>query len=288
MPDDTIRTMTNGVIDVAVSANTGRIVYFGFTNGANLLWIDPSAINAKQGEWQNWGGDKVWIWPQSEFEKRTGKGWPPPGDPPSSPFVITTEPGGGITMTGPIIPDYGVRLERTIVLQPGRPIMTVTNRFRVVDEAKATGIALWNVTQIPGVDQVVAKPIFPRLPSGEVRQTFSKPMSDSQPPWPLPQPSLADRSEVIFKRPTTGSPKVGFDADQLRVQLGDTFLTQRATFAPEHGKLDPSERAQLYTDNGSWKPGPYIELEFISPIWEAKDVKNGSLTITWALWKPKK
>lgn len=286
MRDDSVRTLSNGVIDVAVSAKTGRIIYFAFANRGNLLWADPDAGNAKPGDWQNWGGDKVWIWPQSEFEQRMGRGWPPPGDPPSTPYIITDELDGGITMTSPIIPEYGVRLVRTISLAPGQPMMTVTNRFHVIDDAKVTGIGLWNVTQIPAPKEIVAQPIYPRTPLGTVRETFPKPLNDGKPAWPPPQPSLTALGEVILTRPTSGNAKIGIDADRFRVQSGDTFLTQKAEFTPTTGELEPSERAQLYTDPASPKTGPYVELEFITPKWTAEDAKNGELKVTWTLWKP--
>jgi hypothetical protein len=286
--DDRPAYLTNSVIEAAVSPKTGRIVYFGFVGGPNMLWVNPKAGNAKPGDWSNWGGDKVWLWPQTDWPRRGLKEWPPPGDPPAEPYHVRLTP-RGLVMTSPVVPGFGVRIVRELSMPKGQPTLTIVNRVEVVDPALATDVALWTVTQIPPTDEVIATPNFARSPAGVNSPIYPTQMRESTEPWPLPQPSPLYPGDVVFKRPKTASAKVGLDADRLRVQIGDTFFTLRAAFSPTSGTLEPTERAQLYTQPAT-PDGvtAYSELEFTSPIWKTEDLRKGELVVTWSLWKPAK
>jgi hypothetical protein len=287
--------LTNGVIEVSMSSRTGRIVHFGFVGGENVLWTNPDVVDQKPGRWQNWGGDKLWIWPEDEWYARSDdKTWKPPGDPPSQPYTVQVMM-DGIVMVSPVIDKFGVRLVREIALSPGQPVMTIVNRFDVVDRrvaGKGGPLALWTVTQIPAPKEVVATPVFSQAANGQpLPWSPVQLFADSPDPWPLPpQPSLDAPGDVVFKRPTTAGAKIGLDANKLRVRLGDVFFAQEARFAPEHlGILEPNVRAQLYTQPGNDTSGDkaaYAELEFTSPRWDVEDLEKGSLTIQWTLWRP--
>ncbi len=286
--------LANEMVEVAVSPTTGRILHFGFIGGENLLWTNPDPVETKPGEWQNWGGDKVWIWPETEWSDRSGdKKWKPPSDPPTEPYTVerTTS---GIIMKSPVIDKFGVRLVREISLGHKQPTMKVVNRFEVVDRKVVDNggpLALWNVTQIKAPTEIIATPVPVMTAAGLPVPFQPKVFMDSETdPWLAPQQALDAPGDLIFIRPTTASVKIGFEANQLRVQLGDVFLSQKATFSPtDRGTLEPNERAQLYTQPGNDTSGDkaaYAELEFTSPKWLGEDLIKGSLTIEWTLWKP--
>lgn len=292
--------ITNGVVEAVISPATGRVTRFGFVGGTNVLWVNPDLRGDEPitgPDWVNFGGDKVWIWPETEWKVRTGaKSWKPVSDPPSRPYTVRRTK-TGVVMVSPVIDKFGVRLVREISLQPGQPTMTIVNKFDVVDRRVAANggpLALWTVTQIPAPKEVIATPVYALADNGQQSKWEPKPlMPDSREPWPLPpQPAMDAPGDVVFKRPTTAGAKVGFDAKELRVQLGDVFLSLEATFAhAKAGTLEPNERAQLYTQPGNETSGEraaYVELEFTSPKWDANDLEHGALTITWTLWTPEK
>jgi hypothetical protein len=282
---DGVIHLSNGVIEATVDPAKGRIMGFAFVGDDNLLWANP---DAPQDQWLRWGGDKVWLWPQSAWRERTGQDWPPPGDPPAQPHHVRATR-NGLVMTSPVVSQYGVRLVRELSMAPGQPTLTIVNRAEVVDPALARDVALWTVTQVPPVDEVIATPIFHRSPAGVNSPVYPKALGDHKEKWPSPQPSLNYPGDVVFTRPTAASAKVGLDADKLRVQIGDTFFTQHATFSPAGGEQVPSERAQLYTNPADPdQSAAYVELEFTSPQWTTEDLREGELVVTWTLWKPAK
>ena len=82
-----LKSLNNGQFELAVSAATGRIVHYGAVRGANVLWKNPRADSVPSPfvGWHNWGGDKVWIWPEDDWVKWQAGVVAPPGDPPPPP-----------------------------------------------------------------------------------------------------------------------------------------------------------------------------------------------------------
>src|SRR3982750_3663343 len=73
--------LSNGTVDVVVVPAIGRIMRYGPVGRQNLLWKTPRPAGkpASPGkEWANFGGDKVWPWPQDDWPQRAGRAWPPP------------------------------------------------------------------------------------------------------------------------------------------------------------------------------------------------------------------
>src|SRR4029078_7662808 len=55
----------------------GRVMRYALVGGANQLWNAAPDRRFKPGEWQNWGGDKIWPAPQSQWPGLSGQSWPP-------------------------------------------------------------------------------------------------------------------------------------------------------------------------------------------------------------------
>ena len=282
--DQSVVRLTNGLIDATIEPAKGRITEFRFVGGPNVLWGNQASDLSKDA-WKNWGGDKVWLWPQADWKRRQGAEWPPPGDPPMEPYDVRLIE-NGLIMTSPVIEAYGVRIVREITMQPGTPRMTIVNRAEVADAAKAGGMGLWAVTQVPPVDEVRVTPRFARSPAGVNSPVYPKVLGTFKGRWPAAQPSPIWPGDIIFTRPTAETAKVGIDADKLRVKIGDAYFMQQAMFSPTAGEFDPAERAQLYTQPDRPAGMGYTELEFITPLWDAKQLVDGNLTVIWTLWHP--
>lgn len=76
-------TISNGKVEAIVVPQIGRVMQFRFTGDHDgPFWensrLSGKAPNSQSSEWGNFGGDKSWPAPQAEWEKMTGRGWPPP------------------------------------------------------------------------------------------------------------------------------------------------------------------------------------------------------------------
>lgn len=142
--------LDNGKVQVIVNAHLGRIMYYGFRNGPNAFWTNPEAKQPQYniGGWTNWGGDKVWPWPQSLF------GWPPPEP---SYQVKVNEKGDGLVMTSDVIPSIGARVVRSIELAGDSSSMIVTSWLEPAAASFGKKMGAWSVTQVPTPQQLYVR-----------------------------------------------------------------------------------------------------------------------------------
>ena len=94
-----------------------RIGFAGDGGASDPLWrhdaLGPGLAPDENG-WINYGGDKAWPAPQSDWERMTGKGWPPPATFDARAHTGSVAgSGSAIEMLSPVDPAYGVRVRRT-------------------------------------------------------------------------------------------------------------------------------------------------------------------------------
>lgn len=144
--------MTNGDIEVVLVPEIARIMRFGRPGGPNALWTSPLADSCPMAGWINWGGDKIWFWPQSDWPKNCyNEFWPPPMDG----FSAEAEPSAdGLTWHQSSLPLFpGVTISRTIQLPPqGAEVRLLTT----VDSSGGT-LRPWSVTQIACPGEVMVE-----------------------------------------------------------------------------------------------------------------------------------
>ena len=97
----------------------GRVMSLGFAGdggASDPFWrhgqLGPSLAPDENG-WINYGGDKAWPAPQSEWQRMVGKGWPPPVTFDARPHTATMKP-SAIELVSPVDPAYGLRVRRTV------------------------------------------------------------------------------------------------------------------------------------------------------------------------------
>ncbi len=94
--------IANGTVEVVVVPQIGRIMRYGFTGNANVLWNNTTLngkvtdLNAPGKDWINYGGDKLWPAPQERW------GWPPDRTLDSAPHTLKVLPNHHLLMTGPV------------------------------------------------------------------------------------------------------------------------------------------------------------------------------------------
>ncbi len=281
VPDsDQLHRIANDDFEILVSAATGRIIRYAKIGGANVLWENPRALETPVvfPGWVNWGGDKVWIWPEEDWVKWNSASQHPPGDPSTGPHQVEVD-GLLLRMTSPAIVGYGVRIIREITLEPTSSRVTLVNRLeQVTAPAFSLPVGLWTVTQLPAAPTILAH----LSPDAELPGYESFPGTS----WPNVE---RDGCIVTLHRPATPWQKIGLDADQLTVRMGDHLFTAETPAALNATVPHPRwRRAQVFSDPDDSafrlpEVPAYIEFEFTSPIQQLAVGESLSLTVTWSL-----
>ncbi|MFI5378757.1 MAG: hypothetical protein ACHRHE_05645 [Tepidisphaerales bacterium] len=275
-PASGVVTIGNDQVQLSVDPARGRITGYGFKGGGNVFWENPKAVEfaPKFGGWINWGGDKVWVWPQDDWN------WPPPI--PDLPHEVKKD-GNVIEMISPVVPRYGIRVVRRIELSERGTEVTVKSRFIVAGKMPdGVPIGVWSVTQVPATPYVLARATGS---GGEIRLNH---IGDAN----IGHEKLADNL-VWLKRPGTKSGKVALDAELMAAAYGDYMIVQRQYLqSPQVGVLQVATRGQLYAhpDNADNLPAgwpTYMELEWITPSVPRVEVEKVELKVVYKLVKLK-
>src|SRR5690606_15681716 len=117
--------MDNGIVEALIVPDIGRIMEFRLAGRDSPFWHDarlhgqrpnPGATN-----WLDFGGDKAWPAPRSDWGVVTGRAWPPPAgfDAVGVEMAVRRNT---LVMYLPEDPNYGIRAERVVALEPGAPV----------------------------------------------------------------------------------------------------------------------------------------------------------------------
>ena len=133
--------ITNGRVEAIVVPCIGRVMRFGWVGDAqNMLWenasLDGSSDALANGSWKNFGGDKVWPSPQSQWRQVTTSAWPPPIGFDSLPYTAEVT-GNSIVLTSTVDPHYGIQTVRRISLSADSPTLTIASEFHKVNRYTA-------------------------------------------------------------------------------------------------------------------------------------------------------
>ena len=116
--------LANGDAEMVVVPGIARVMHFSAAGGENLFWQDARlhgvAVDLSARGWQNFGGAKLWIAPQSAWK------WPPPPVIDKAPCSAVADARGRLRVVGASSKKNGVRLEREFRLCPARPTADCT------------------------------------------------------------------------------------------------------------------------------------------------------------------
>ncbi len=150
--------LDNGKIKLGVSPSVGRITWFGFSDGDNLLWINPDTINAPPDDapdnWVNYGGDKVWIGPQPlwPYFLPHGNNWPPDPAVDGLPWKLAEANENKIIVRSPHSDVSGTDITRIIEIGKNSSVV-IRNEIKRIS-ISAMPIQAWSVSQIKRPEQV--------------------------------------------------------------------------------------------------------------------------------------
>jgi hypothetical protein len=246
----------NGLVEAVVVPAIGRIMQLRFVGERDgPFWENPSppAPNTARvaNDWANYGGDKAWPSPQSDWERVSGRGWPPPDAFDGRPMEATIESSGAVTLLSPVDTGYGIRVRRRIELAADRPVMTVTTTYEKI-AGQPVEVAVWVITQLKDPLLVGA----PLAGSPDKGVDFV-PQSGGQPAGL----KVADRILSLTRDPRQNH-KIGMHSGTL-VWVGATELLQIDTVLVAGARYpDDGCSAEIYTNAD---PLAYVELELLGP-----------------------
>jgi hypothetical protein len=274
--------LTNGTIEMVVVPASGRILHYGYTGAANLLWQNASAGGRAPvpGAWTNYGGSKTWIWPQEDWPARTGSGWPPPTDLPTTIiYTVEVRDKGTLRLISPALPGYDAVIVRDIHIEDSGTRVFITSRLQKTGADATFAMAPWTVTQMPADGSLFARLMAgSRLPEGY--RAF--------PGGSFKSVSLEGRDILAVERQRTTSAKIGADADLLAWQRDEILFVERSV----NGKTPLSafavgDAGQLYShpDGDPTLPAgvSYIEMELTAPLRTLRSGESTSLETIWEL-----
>lgn len=265
--------MSNGQIEVVIVPAIGRVMQMRFVGEQdgpfweNAEWFGKSPDSASS-TWGNFGGDKTWPAPQSEWPKITPRAWPPPVAFDSMPVKAEVK-GENVELVSPVDPHFGIRTRRTVSLDARRPMVVIKTEYEKVEGAPRS-VAIWIITQLKE-----AAAIFVPLPDQTINADGYVKHSKELPA------TLKRMGNLLFlTRDPKISTKIGTDAgtlvwmDAKHIVQIDSPRVAGATYTHKNSS------AEVYTNAD---PLPYVELEMLGPLHELKVGDRIERTNTYTL-----
>ena len=269
--------MRNRTTTLIFVPQIGRIMFYGFTNGENVLWENPDLegktpdpLNLGK-DWQNFGGDKLWPAPQSRW------GWPPSPTLDRGGCSLEIASNGHLQITGTVDPILGIGFKREIALDSKSSRTTFRNTLTNASKQEMNW-SVWQITQVNDPDRVlIPASSNPKFPFGFL------PFGDAQ--LPVGMASLVEKS-VVFKRDSKSAGKIGSDAPPgwIEAVFNGNEQPTRFRFSAKY------EQGKEYPDEGRWlqiygnaDPAKYVEMEILSPMAKIAPGKTYSFVTQWEL-----
>jgi hypothetical protein len=276
--------LTDGRAEAVVVPALGRVMRYGMVGEPNALWNAATGRRFRPEEWQNWGGDKVWPAPQSQWPGLSGQGWPPHPTFDGLPHQAEVLPGDAgkpprLRTTGPVTEGFGARILREYFFDPATADLVIEQTLK-----KETGVpvlmAIWSVTQIPPPDAA----FVPLNPESTYKNNFHW-FAGKPPPGAATTP--LSPSLLQFK-PTRGMYKLGADTPvpaAAAVREGVAFLLRSPRQEGQYpeGALGSGFPLTVWNQGEQEPAARYVELEMMSPLRALKPGEQMSSTMRWSL-----
>ena len=247
--------MSNGKVEAIIVPQVARIMQFRLAGEKDgPFWENPALLGKPAagavGEWQNFGGDKVWPAPQKQWGDIAPTNWPPPVGFDGTPAQAEVD-GWVVTLRQPADPSFGIAVTRRIELDVRKPAMHVQTTYEKV-KGLTLDASIWTVTQVKAPIAV-----YTRVPSDTRYGLQFQLMSDRRPP------SLEIRKGILsVTAESTADHKIGVDSGTL-IWMGPDYLL----------RIDSPRRLYAdYPDNGasaeiSINADPrHMGLEMLGPL----------------------
>ena len=246
----------NGKVEAIIVPEIGRVMQFRFAGEEEGPFWENRALDGKKpdsqsSEWGNFGGDKSWPAPQAEWEKMTGRGWPPPAAFDSMPVDAKVEK-DAVVLTTKVDRHYGIEEVRRITLGRDTAEMIIDTTYHKKEGAPVR-VSVWIITQLNHPELMLMS-----LPDKSIFATGYNKQSAK-----LPLGLEVRGGAVLCRRSTTDSTKIGSDANSI-VWGGKSHVVEVFSEREKGGEFpDNGSSAEIYTNPD---PNAYVELELLGPL----------------------
>lgn len=249
--------LSNGAVEAVVVPAIGRVMQFRFAGEeTGAFWENRQldglvpCIDTEMDEWLNFGGDKTWPAPQSEWEDQAGQPWPPPSTFDSRPYhAMISE--NEVILTSDVDPNYGIKAVRQIRLIDGCPRLQIMTAFRKQDGSPVK-VAVWVITQLSEPESVfVLLPERTKYPGGYQQQR-----------GPVPRDLHRHGPLLSLKRDPREYIKIATEGRSMLWMNQSLALLICAEDRPD-ACPDCHTRTEVYTNPDPYR---YVELETVGPI----------------------
>ena len=274
--------LTDGRSEAVVVPSLGRVMSYKLLGGDNWLWNAPAKVGDMAG-WKNWGGDKTWPSPQTQWHRLGSKtNWPPPpawdGAPHRAQIVNDANKGAMLRTTSALAPGSNARIIREYRFENGDFVIT-----QIVEKTTGapTTFGIWSIAQVNFPDAVY-------LPLREGSIYKNNWLWQSA---PFPEAPIRNISDSLLEiRPAIPRPgkgiKVGADAEVaalVAVKNGIAFRARASRPPGEYPDGAPGHGTPVEVFvNGDLK-APYIEMELLSPLLKFNAGSRFRHTVRWSL-----
>lgn len=264
--------LSNGTVDLVFVPQVGRIMRYGYIGGRNVLWEKAALagkttpLNPPPGDWQNYGGDKLWPSPQAAW------GWPPDPFSDSGEQTVKVLPNKHLVVTGPDSRKYGVRFQREIALNASGSGVTIRNSMiNVGKTAREWGI--WEVAQADDPEETTFAAGAEAVTPGGYRVVGDNKPAEGQ--------VTVEKGVVHIRRRADHNAKIGTrSAGWVESRWADLRFRISADL-PKSGLYPDDGCAQeIYTSDD---PNRYVEMELLAPIRKMDPGAETRVTIRWSL-----
>jgi hypothetical protein len=270
--------ISNAACELVIVPQIGRVMSFHLAGQKNVLWINDrlagKTVPAEDGQWHNFGGEKVWPTQQSLWPKYTGVAWPPPYPYDSGPASAEAL-SDGLRLTTAFDPHFGARVVREFHLDPIRPVVHV-RQYHAKSAGEPLPMTLWSITQ-------VRTPQFAMLPAGV--EVEGKPYLNLYPPIALRHVAVQGgivslHNDEKMDQKIGIVPRAGRQDGWVAAVFDDRqMLVLSHRIRPDGAYPDGGCAAEVYTAPA--KSGSYVELELLGPM---RTLKTGETLSDDAVW----
>jgi hypothetical protein len=247
--------LTSAGLEAIVVPAVGRIMQLRRVGDeAGTLWENCELYGQmpkpNSGTWANFGGDKCWPAPQSDWPKVFGHDWPPPASFDASAFEASVTD-SGLMLKSPVDPAWGIQVVRQIELDGAWPVMRVRSEFHKMS-GHAVCVAVWTIVQFSEPECVAIEVLDKsRFPGGYTNLIKDNPAE------------LEVRGRFLtFVRHPHKSMKVGSDAQSI-VWAGPASVVRMQSESQPGEYPDGGCHVEAYTNPGEQR---YVELETLGPL----------------------
>lgn len=247
--------MSNERVEAVIVPSIDRVTQFRWAGEEQgVFWVNHllrgELPDPASNDWANFGGEKSWPAPQADWERVTGRAWPPPAAFDSEPMEARVGR-DEITLVSKVDSRYGLQMVRRIRLEPASPRMAITTEYRKLSGNPITA-GIWVIAQMRDPQRVFVLLPAKSQQAGAFEQLMGSPSKDLQ----------IEGQLLSLKRDSQGCSKIGIDGSSLLWMDGDSVLRMDAANPPGDDARGGG-RTEVYTNPD---PLPYVELETVGPL----------------------